>query len=99
VRDLRFPVFARGVIPIPGAKAAVEPLNVTVHCGGVSVSAGDVVVADEDGVVVVPAGRANRVLEDARAKVDRDAQETLDAWEEAHRKRIDEILEDGRAMQ
>jgi vacuolar-type H+-ATPase subunit H len=50
-------------------------------------------------VVVVPAGRANRVLEDARAKVDRDAQETLDAWEEAHRKRIDEILEDGRAMQ
>jgi regulator of RNase E activity RraA len=99
VRDLRFPVFARGVIPIPGAKAAVEPLGVKVRCGGVSVGAGDVVVADEDGVVVVPAGRANRVLEDARAKVDRDAQETLDAWEEAHRKRIDEILEDGRAMQ
>src|SRR5437764_8307895 len=43
VRGMRFPVFARGVIPIPGAKAVAGPLNVTVDCGGVSVSAGDVV--------------------------------------------------------
>jgi 4-hydroxy-4-methyl-2-oxoglutarate aldolase len=99
VRELAFPVFARGVIPIPGAKAAVEPLSVTVRCGGVSVGAGDVVVADEDGVVVVPAARANRVLEDARAKLHREAGESLDAWEEAHRRRIDELLEDGRPMQ
>src|SRR5919204_2527167 len=28
IRELRFPVFARGVIPIPGAKAVTEPLNV-----------------------------------------------------------------------
>jgi regulator of RNase E activity RraA len=96
---LRFPVFARGVIPIPGAKAVVEPLNVTVCCGGVSVSSGDVVVADEDGVVVVPVVRKEQVLEDARAKLDREAGKSLDEWEAAHRKRIDEILEDGRAMQ
>ncbi len=99
VRNLRFPVFARGVIPIPGAKAVVEPLNVTVRCGGVSVSPGDVAVADEDGVVVVPVARKEQVLEDARAKLDREAGESLDEWEAAHRKRIDEILEDGRAMQ
>lgn len=99
IRELGFPVFGRGVIPIPGAKAVVEPLNVTVRCGGVSVDAGDVVVADEDGVVVVPAARAVSALGDARAKLDREADESLDAWEAAHRKRIDEILGDGRVIE
>jgi 4-hydroxy-4-methyl-2-oxoglutarate aldolase len=98
VRELRFPVFARGVIPIPGAKAVVEPLNDTVRCGGVTVGPGDVVVADEDGVVVVPAARREQVLEDARAKLAREAGESLDAWETAHRKRIDELLEDGTTL-
>jgi 4-hydroxy-4-methyl-2-oxoglutarate aldolase len=92
VRTMGFPVFARGVIPIPGAKAAVEPLNGRVRCGGVSVSAGDVVVADEEGVVVVPGARQEQVLGDARARLVKEAGESLAAWEEAHRARIDEIL-------
>src|SRR5215475_15152575 len=37
VRELAFPVFARGVIPVPGVKAAAMPLNVPVRCGGVNV--------------------------------------------------------------
>src|ERR1700733_12502874 len=50
VREIGFPVFARGVIPIPGAKKVVTgPLNQPVRCGGVEVRAGDVVVADEEG--------------------------------------------------
>ena len=61
VRDLGFPVFARGVIPVPGIKAAVEPLNQPVRCGGVMVSAADIVVADLEGIVVVPASRAAQV--------------------------------------
>lgn len=44
VRDMRFPVFARGVIPVPGAKAVVHPLNEIVRCGGVHVASGDLVV-------------------------------------------------------
>jgi regulator of RNase E activity RraA len=94
VRALGFPVFARGVIPIPGGKSAVEPLNVEVRCGGVQVHAGDVVVADEEGVVVVPSARAKEVLTAARAKLAQEAAETLDAWEEAHRTLIDKILGD-----
>ncbi|MEU6097645.1 RraA family protein [Streptomyces sp. NPDC047079] len=94
VRDMGFPVFARGVIPIPGAKKVVEPLNVEVRCGGVRVSAGDIVVADEEGVVVVPAAREDEVLTAARAKLDKEAGETLDMWEETHRTRIDKILRD-----
>ncbi|MFF1723395.1 RraA family protein [Streptomyces sviceus] len=95
VREARFPVFARGVIPIPGAKNAVAPLGGSVRCGGVRVEAGDVVVADEEGVVAVPAARRADVLAAARAKLAKEAAETLDDWEAAHRARIDEILAQG----
>lgn len=70
----------------------VSPLNVEVRCGGVRVSAGDVVVADEEGVVVVPAARQDEVLRAARAKLAKEAGESLDDWERAHRARIDAIL-------
>ena len=92
VRELAFPVFVRGVIPIPGAKKAVRPLNRPVRCGGVRAGSGDVIVADEEGVVAVPASRAEEVLRAAQAKLAKESEETLDDWEQAHRARIDEIL-------
>ena len=92
VREMGFPVFARGVIPIPGVKAAVQPLNEPVRCGGVSVNARDIVVADEEGIVVTPGARQEQVLLDSRAKLAREAEESLDDWEAAHRARIDAIL-------
>ncbi|OLZ71415.1 diguanylate cyclase [Streptomyces sp. IMTB 2501] len=95
VRESAFPVFARGIIPVPGAKKAVRPLNEPVRCGGVRVESGDVVVADEEGVVVVPGGRAEEVLRGARAKLAGEAEQTLDDWEKAHRERIDELLAAG----
>ncbi|MFD8865742.1 RraA family protein [Streptomyces sp. NPDC059590] len=94
VREMGFPVFARGVIPIPGTKAAPQPLNVQVRCGGVDVNAGDVVVADEEGIVVTPHARHDEVLRAAQAKLAKEAGETLAAWEAAHRARIDKILND-----
>ena len=57
-----------------------------------AVDAGDVVVADEEGVVVVPFARADEVLSGARAKLAKEAAESLDEWETAHRARVDEIL-------
>nr|WTB34215.1 RraA family protein [Streptomyces sp. NBC_00830] len=92
VREMGFPVFARGVIPVPGTKSAVVPLGGRVRCGGVNVHAGDIVVADEEGIVVTPRARREQVLLDARAKLAKEADESLDAWEEAHRARIDKIL-------
>ncbi|MHC3469081.1 RraA family protein [Streptomyces sp. 7R007] len=92
IRDLRFPVFARGVVPIPGAKSVVRPLGRPVRCGGVTVAAGDVVVADEDGVVTVPGPRAGEIHAAARTKLAKEAAESLDDWEAAHRARIDKIL-------
>ena len=94
VRKMGFPVFARGVIPIPGSKTAVEPLNIRVRCGGVDVHAGDIVVADEEGIVVVPRARQEQVIRDARAKLAQEADESLDAWQQAHRARIDKLLQE-----
>ncbi|MDI5966523.1 RraA family protein [Streptantibioticus silvisoli] len=92
IRAMGFPVFARGVIPVPGTKKAVEPLNAPVTVGGVTVNAGDVVVADEEGIVVTPHARQEQVLLDARKKAAKEAAETLDMWEEAHNTRINELL-------
>ncbi len=91
-RERSFPVFARGVMPIPGAKDALDVLNGPVRAGGVEVRPGDVVVADEEGIVVVPADRAGPVLRAAQARAAREAAESLEAWETAHRARIAEIL-------
>ena len=92
VRGLGFPVFARGVIPFPGTKAAVLPLNRPVRCGGVSVRAGDIVVADEEGVAVTPGDRREQVLRAARAKMADEAAQSLDDWEAAHRATVDKLL-------
>ncbi len=92
VRELGLPVFARGVIPVPGAKNAIAPLNEPVRCGGITVGPGDIVVADEEGVVVTPSSRRDEVLRAAQAKATREEAETLDAWEAAHRTRIDAAL-------
>lgn len=92
LRDNRFPVFARGVSPIPGGKDKIGVLNGTVRCGGVRVAPGDMVVADEEGIVVVPVGQLESVLQKAQARAAKDASETLAQWEAAHRAKIDAIL-------
>ncbi|MFE7778547.1 RraA family protein [Streptomyces sp. NPDC057445] len=92
VREARFPVFARGVIPIPGTKGAIGSLGGPIRCGGVRLNSGDVVVADEEGIVVTPHARREEVLRGAQAKLAKEAGESLDDWEESHRARIDKIL-------
>lgn len=91
-RAMRFPVFARGVVPFPGAKDALGVLGGPVRCGGVEVTPGDIVVADEEGIVVVPAARAREVLAGAQAKAVKETTQSLEEWEKAHRARVEEIL-------
>ncbi|MEU8508506.1 RraA family protein [Streptomyces brevispora] len=92
VRDAGFPVFSRGVIPIPGAKKKLGTLGQPARVGGVLIHAGDIVVADEEGVVVTPSAKASGTLSGARAKLAKEADETLDAWEANHRARIEKAL-------
>jgi regulator of RNase E activity RraA len=87
-----FPLFARGRSPIPAAKEGPGEINHPIRCGGVVVHPGDIVVADDEGIVVVPLSRAAEVLKKAQAKADADAGVGLDAWEKSHRAKIDAAL-------
>jgi len=64
IRMLKFPVYARSIVPTTArGRVQFEGTNVPVQCGDVRVAPGDVVVADENGVVIMPASRMNQVLE------------------------------------
>ncbi|MFD6532637.1 RraA family protein [Streptomyces sp. NPDC060184] len=94
VREAGFPVFARGVIPIPGTKKKVGALGEPARVGGVLVHPGDIVVADEEGVVVTPAARQEEIFAASRTKLAAEAEQSLDAWEADHRARIEKALGD-----
>jgi 4-hydroxy-4-methyl-2-oxoglutarate aldolase len=66
-RERGFPVWARGVTPITGKwRLETVEINGRVRIAGISVNAGDLVVADEAGVVFVPFAHAQAVLEQAQ---------------------------------
>jgi 4-hydroxy-4-methyl-2-oxoglutarate aldolase len=65
LRRLGLPVFARGTIPASGSTVARTPLRTAIRCGGLEVTAGDVVFGDDDGVVIAPAGRIEAALDAA----------------------------------
>lgn len=67
LRALGFPVFARGVTPAGPYKSGPGRLNETIACGNVAVSPGDIILGDDDGVVVIPRGRAEEILARAEA--------------------------------
>jgi regulator of RNase E activity RraA len=70
IEELGFPVFATGIKPVDSkGRGIVTDYNVPVQCGGVVVYPGDLVFADYDGVVVIPAKVIEQTLEIATDKV------------------------------
>ena len=75
IRELGFPAFARLVTPAAGDPKGVGMIGVTLKIGETTVRTGDWVIADDDGVVVVPQERAVEIANRALAVVEREGRE------------------------
>ena len=81
VEKLDLPLWLRGWTPNYHVQTSIYPnaVNVPIACGGVTVIPGDIIVADDDGVVVLPVAMAAKVIEESRKHHD---------WEEFSRMKL-----------
>lgn len=93
VKEIKFPIFGRGVHPMPGTKKAVLPLNTPIVAGGIAVNPGDIIVADEEGIAVIAKEKAEEVYNQTKKNVEAEKEMGFEQWAKNHRKKIDSFYE------
>ena len=69
IRELNFPTFVAGVVPRGPSKGFGGVIDSSISCGGCSVSPGDLIIGDDDGVVVIPLRRHDEVLKESIIRI------------------------------
>jgi 4-hydroxy-4-methyl-2-oxoglutarate aldolase len=94
IKALNFPVFSRGTTVAASGKAGVGEVNVSISCGGVPVTPGDIIVGDADGVVVIPRAAEQRILALSLEKMKKDElrEASISGNPEAIRRHLDQLL-------
>ena len=72
IREVKFPVWSRSIDPRGSTRKGPGSINVPILCGGVTVNPGDLVMADDDGIIVFPASRMAELLAAAQKRVARE---------------------------
>ncbi len=72
--EMEYLTFCRGVAPITSRSSGTSgEINTLVQCGGVAVSPGDIILADDNGILVVPADRVDEIIKHCGPRVEHEA--------------------------
>ena len=95
IQNLDFPVYGTGTTPGGPYKEGPGEVNVPISCGGISINPGDIILADYDGVIVIPRNDSAAILEKAKKIKETDAAKVIESGKgTVNRSWVDKALND-----